>query len=161
GHNVLVCAVLLALAGVDVTVVEQAPTVGGAASSADGPLPGFRHDICSAFFPLTCASPAFAATGIELDWITPETVMAHPFPDGSAIALERDVDATAASLESAARGAGSAWTRFVAPLLREWRALADALLLPFPALTPALHLAVRLRTDALLLARAAPTPAGS
>ena len=62
GHNGLVCAVLLALAGVDVTVVEQAPTVGGAASSADGPLPGFRHDICSAFFPLTRASPALRRT---------------------------------------------------------------------------------------------------
>jgi phytoene dehydrogenase-like protein len=161
GHNGLVCALLLAQVGVEVVVVEQADTVGGAVSSADGPLPGFRHDICSAFFPLTKASPAFTRLDLDLDWIAPPIAMAHPFANGGAIVLARDIEATAASLEAAAPGAGAAWQRFVGPALDHWRALVDTALLPFPAVRPALAVAAHLRVHALRLARAAVMPAGS
>ena len=44
--------------------------------------------------------------------------MAHPFLDGTAIALHRDVGVTCDSLEGSAPGAGRAWQALVAPLLR-------------------------------------------
>jgi phytoene dehydrogenase-like protein len=153
GANGLVCAALLARGGVDVTVVEQAPQAGGGVSSADGPLPGFTHDVCSAFFPLTRVSPAFRGSALDdIDWIAPETVMAHPFADGSAIALERGIDATAASLEVTAPGAGRAWARFVEPLVREHRTLADAVFGPQPPVRAGLRALASLRLDAIRLA---------
>jgi phytoene dehydrogenase-like protein len=152
GQNGLVCAVRLRSAGVDVTVLEQGEHVGGAMTTVPGPLPGFRHDVCAGFLPLTRVAPAFDGIDLEVDWVVPETVMAHPLPDGSAIALERRLGATAESLEATAPGAGAAWARFMEPILRRHRTLAEAALGPFPALAPALRLAAALRLDAVRLA---------
>src|SRR3954466_12761385 len=105
GHNGLVCATHLAAAGVDVLVVDQAPRPGGATTSTARTLPGFVHDDHAAFVPMTVASPAMRELDLEREgvrWIRPETVMAHPFEDGTAIALRRDVGETAASLGGAA-----------------------------------------------------------
>jgi phytoene dehydrogenase-like protein len=80
-------------------------------TSAGDTLPGFVHDRCAAFFPLPAASPVFRDLGLErhrLRWITPTVAMAHPFADGSAIALHRDLDATVDSLHRASPGAGRA-----------------------------------------------------
>jgi len=111
GHNGLVCAVDLARAGFGVTVFEQAEHPGGAVSSHTDTLPGFVHDRCAGCFPLTQASPAFDGLDVpdRLAWANPDVAMAYPFADGSAIALHRDLDATVASLESAAPGAGRPW----------------------------------------------------
>ena len=57
GHNGLVAAVHLAEAGLDVTVLEQGPRAGGASRSQEATLPGFIHDHCAGFFPMTAASP--------------------------------------------------------------------------------------------------------
>jgi glycine/D-amino acid oxidase-like deaminating enzyme len=87
GHNGLLCAGTLAQAGWEVTVLEQASHPGGAVHSAAGPLPGFMVDPCAAFFPLTRASPAFAAIDLEapgVEWVEPPIAMAHPLPDGRA-----------------------------------------------------------------------------
>jgi phytoene dehydrogenase-like protein len=156
GPNGLVCAAHLAAAGADVTVLEQSETGYGGISSAEGPLPGFRHDICAGFFPLTVASPAFRSLALEIDWVTPEHVMAHPFRDGSAIALERDLDATAASLGSAGRAYGP----FMQSLTRAARPLLDAALEPVPPGRAAFQAARRLKLDLLRLAWRALLPAG-
>jgi phytoene dehydrogenase-like protein len=157
GPNGLVCAAHLAAAGVQVTVLEQANSGYGGLSSAEGPLPGFRHDICAGFFPLTRASPAFRSLELdEIEWIDPPTVMAHPFRDGSAIALERGLAATAAGLGAA----GPRYERFMGSLLREHRALMDAALLPFPPGHAALEAAAGLRGDMARLAWRSLLPAG-
>ena len=52
GPNGLVAAITLAGAGVDVTVYEANPTVGGGARFAQLTLSGFVHDVCSAVYPL-------------------------------------------------------------------------------------------------------------
>lgn len=163
GHNGLVCAIRLAAAGLDVVVVEAADAPGGAVRSDAATLPGFVHDTCAGFFPLTAASPAFRALGLErhgLEWVDPPVPMAHPFDDGSAIALHRDLDATAASLEDAAPGAGRAWRALVEPLLAEREPLVEVALSPFPPLGPALRLGLGLRAHLAPLARALGSAAG-
>jgi phytoene dehydrogenase-like protein len=89
GHNGLVCAAHLARAGFAVTVLEQAEQSGGAVSSHADTLPGFVHDRCAGFFPLTLASPAFEGLEVRerLAWANPDVAMAYPFADGTAIAL--------------------------------------------------------------------------
>ena len=61
-----------------------------------------------------------------LRWITPPTVMAHPFEDGSALALHRDVGATAASLGTA----GAAWEQAMAQLVPHAQTLVDGFAIP-------------------------------
>jgi len=155
GHNGLVAALRLADAGLDVTVLEQADRPGGALKSAQDTLPGFVHDRCAGFLPLTVASTAFEGLGVRerIDWIQPPVAMAHPFLDGTAIALHRDVGATCESLEASAPGAGRAWHAQVAPLLRRRATLMRAALSPFPPLLPGAALAVALRRDGVELAR--------
>jgi phytoene dehydrogenase-like protein len=156
GVNGLVCAIRLADAGFQVTVLEQGATSGGGVSSRQDTLPGFIHDPCAAFFPLTAASPAFRGLGLEhhgLDWINPAVPMAHPFLDGSAIALHRDVEATAASLDDAAAGAGARWQRLVTPLLNRGDLVTRAALSTFPPVVPSARLALALRRGGLELGR--------
>jgi phytoene dehydrogenase-like protein len=155
GHNGLVAALRLAAAGWDVTVVEAAEEPGGAVRSGDGPLPGHVYDHCAGFFPFTLASPAFAGLGVRerVDWIAPPVAMAHPFADGAAIVLHRDLAETAASLDAAAPGAGRAWREFAEPLLRRRHTLLRAALGPFPPVRAGARLAAALRRDALTLAR--------
>src|SRR4051812_49908093 len=116
GHNGLVAAAHLAGAGLDVTVLEHAPRPGGASSSGAVTLPGFVHDHCAGFVPMTAASPAMRELELDVAWVTPDVVVAHPFEDGSAIALHRDVGETADSLGGAA-GAGleAAMARLLPP----------------------------------------------
>src|ERR1700761_7011380 len=84
GSNGLVCAINLARAGMAVTVLEHAPGPGGASSSGEVTLPGFIHDHCAAFNPMTIVSPAVRELELEFEglrWINPSTVMAHPFEE--------------------------------------------------------------------------------
>ncbi|HEX6457757.1 MAG TPA: NAD(P)/FAD-dependent oxidoreductase [Thermoleophilaceae bacterium] len=147
GHNGLVAAVRLAAAGVDVTVLEAADAPGGGVRSDALTLPGFIHDTCSGFFPLTAASPAFRALELDVDWVNPERPMAHVFEDGSAISLLRDLDATAAVV-------GEPWRRLVKRLCAVRSPLIRAALGRFPPVRPLIELG----KEAVLLAPLAPLP---
>src|ERR1700733_624426 len=127
GHHGLVAAIRCSAAGHDVVVLESAPQPGGAVRSAELTLPGFVHDTCSGFFPLTAASPAFAELDLGLDWIDPPVAMAHVLDgEGGAIALHRDVDLTCASLDRVAPGAGGAWSTLMGTLWPVRKALIEA-----------------------------------
>jgi phytoene dehydrogenase-like protein len=145
GHNGLTAAIHLAAGGCDVTVLEHAPRPGGATTSAELTLPGFVHDHCAGFVPMSVASPAIRELELGVEWIVPPKVMAHPFLDGSAIALHRDVGATVASLGAAGAGWGGAMRR----LLPQAQTLADAVLARLPPVRPAARLALALRRDGL------------
>ncbi|HET9080837.1 MAG TPA: NAD(P)/FAD-dependent oxidoreductase [Trebonia sp.] len=127
GPNGLTAAVTLARAGLSVRVYEGAATVGGGARTAELTLPGFRHDPCSAVHPLGAGSPVLGRLGLErfgLSWIHPELPLAHPFPDGSAVALARSLAETADSLG----GDGPAYQRLTGPFLGRWDDLATDVL---------------------------------
>ena len=130
GPNGLAAAIALARAGRSVRVLEAAETIGGGSRSAELTLPGFVHDICSAVHPHPLASPflrelPLAEHGLEL--VQPALAAAHPLDDGSAVAFDRSVEATADSIG----GADAARYRKLAePLARDADKLLPAILGP-------------------------------
>ena len=135
GPNGLAAAIRLAEAGRDVEVLEAADRPGGAVRTEELTLPGFLHDTFSAVHPAAAASPVFGRMPLDrhgLRWTHPGACYGHPLGDGRAIALYRDVDATAASLDRNHAGDGAAWRAFVAPLLDEFDAVRATMLAGFP-----------------------------
>ena len=129
GPNGLAAAIELARAGRSVLVYEAEPSAGGGTRSAALTLPGFTHDVCSAVHPLARGSPFFRTLPLAehgLEWIDPEAPLAHPFDDGSAVVLERSLDATAAGLGAD----GGAYRSLMAPLVSGWDRLTPELLGP-------------------------------
>jgi phytoene dehydrogenase-like protein len=131
GPNGLAAAIALAQAGRSVAVFEAAETVGGGCRSAELTLPGFVHDVCSAIHPLGVGSPFFrtlplAEYGVE--WLHPDVPLAHPLDDGTAVVLERSVEATAAGLGRD----GAAYQRLMAPLVADTNKILADLLGPLP-----------------------------
>ena len=109
GPNGLAAAVHLARAGVDVTVLEAAETLGGGTRSAEMIVPGLMHDQCSAVHPVAAASPFLRSLDLErlgLRWRAPLVDCAHPLDDGSAALLYRSIDQTADRLGGRGSGGG-------------------------------------------------------
>jgi phytoene dehydrogenase-like protein len=129
GPNGLAAAIALAREGRSVRLVEGAPTVGGGVRSAEVTLPGFVHDVCSSIHPFGRTSPFFASLdlGGRIPWIEPPYSLGHPLDDGSAVLVERDVDATASRLGRDA----DAYRRLFGWLVRDWDSLLPDLLGPF------------------------------
>jgi phytoene dehydrogenase-like protein len=129
GPNGLAAAIALAREGRSVRLVEAASTVGGGVRSAELTLPGFIHDVCSAIHPFGRTSPFFASLDLResVRWIEPPYSIGHPLDDGSAVLVERDVDATASRLGSDA----DAYRRLFGWLVRDWDSLMPDLLAPF------------------------------
>ena len=129
GPNGLAAAITLARAGRSVNVFEAKETAGGGCRSGELTLPGFVHDVCSAVHPLGVGSPFFRSLPLEehgLTWVHPEVPLAHPLDDGTAVVLERSVEATADSLGRDA----AAYRKLMAPLVRDWDKLASQVLGP-------------------------------
>jgi phytoene dehydrogenase-like protein len=146
GPNGLVAANVLAEAGWDVLVLEAQPEAGGAVGTTElTGLPGFRHDWCSAFYPLTVASPVMQAMELErwgVKWRRSPLVVAHPARDGTCVSISRDIDETAASFDSFAPGDGDSWRDVYARWCRIRDPLLGALLgSPFPPLAAGARLA--------------------
>jgi phytoene dehydrogenase-like protein len=130
GPNGLAAAIALARVGRSVRVLEAAGTVGGGSRSAELTLPGFVHDICSAVHPHPLASPflrelPLAGHGLEL--VQPELALAHPLDDGTAVAFDRSIEVTAASIGGAD---GDAYRKLMEPLVRDADKLLPAILGP-------------------------------
>jgi phytoene dehydrogenase-like protein len=158
GPNGLVAANVLAAEGWDVVVLEAQPHAGGAVGTAElTGVPGFRHDWCSAFYPLSVTSPAMQAMELErwgVKWRRSPLVVAHPTRDGTCISLSQDLDETAASFDSFARGDGDAWR----DVYERWRRVRDPLVdalfaSPFPPLKAGARLAAALGRDVARFAR--------
>ena len=136
GPNGLAAAITLAEHGRSVLVVEAAAHLGGAVATEELTLPGFRHDTFSSVYPAAAASPVFARMPLAqygLRWIHPPVAMAHPFPDGRAAALYRDLNRTVDNLDRLTPGDGQAWRAFIAPYLARHDGDAADTARPFPA----------------------------
>ena len=147
GHNGLVAANLLADAGWEVVVLEAAPTPGGSVATAELTVPGYAHDVFSAFYPLGAASPILRSLALGdygLEWTTAPLAVAHPQPDGSCAVLSQDLEETAASLDAFAPGDGDAWRRLFERWQRIRDPLIDALFSVFPPVSAGARLASRL-----------------
>jgi phytoene dehydrogenase-like protein len=142
GPNGLAAAITLARAGVEVLVLEAAERPGGAVATEELTLPGFHHDVFSAVYPATVASPVFARWPLQahgLRWIHPRYCYAHPLAGGRAAVLARDPAETAASLEALHPGDGEAWHTFARPYLEHFGAWRSLMLSGFPPVRGALR----------------------
>ncbi|UTI66077.1 NAD(P)/FAD-dependent oxidoreductase [Paraconexibacter antarcticus] len=163
GPNGLAAAIRLAEAGRDVVVLEASDRPGGAVRTEELTLPGFHHDTFSSVYPAAVASPVIRRLPLDrygLEWVHPEACMAHPFPDGSAALLYRDLHRTASGLDALHAGDGERWAGFAAPYLEASDAVRHTMLAGFPPVRGPLELlrdAGPLRT--LAFAAGLPAPA--
>ena len=130
GPNGLSAAIAIAERGYSVLVLEGEDTVGGGARSAALTLPGFLHDVCSAVHPMAVSSPFLSRLPLGdwgLEWIQPAAPLAHPLDDGTAVVLERSVEATAEGL-----GADrESYRRLFGPMAAHWDKLVADTVGPF------------------------------
>ncbi|MEU4464584.1 NAD(P)/FAD-dependent oxidoreductase [Streptomyces sp. NPDC024017] len=148
GPNGLVAANVLADAGWSVEVLEEQPEPGGAVRHDRGVDPAFVNDLFSSFYPLAAASPVLAALHPEehgLRWSHAPSVLAHPLTDGSCAVLDRNIETTAASLDTFEPGDGAAWQRLHEVWQNLGPGLLAALFTPFPPVRATARLALRLR----------------
>jgi len=129
GPNGLAAAVTLALAGVEVTVLEAADSIGGGTRTSERTLPGLLHDHCSAFHPMGLGSPFLrrldlAAHGVTWRWA--DVDLAHPLDDGRAAIMTRSRSEMAASLGRD----WQSWRRLFDPLADGFDQLAAELMRP-------------------------------
>jgi phytoene dehydrogenase-like protein len=142
GPNGLAGALALAGAGLAVHVHEAAPAPGGGVRTEELTLPGFHHDVCSAIHPLCRASPFFRRFRLGVDWVDPPAAVAHPFDDGGAAILERDLYAIDLGPDTAV------YHRLVGPIVSAWESAEPLVLGPYPPPLRALRPLPRLAASA-------------
>jgi phytoene dehydrogenase-like protein len=161
GPNGLVCAALLARAGVRVTVLEAQERIGGGTTTSELTLPGLLHDDCSAVHVMAVGAPSLNGLDLErhgLQWCWPEVDLAHPLDGGGAGVVLRSIEDTAAGLGED----GRTWERVFGSPSRGFGALSEDIMRPIlhvprhplrlarfglPAATSAILLARKFRTE--------------
>jgi phytoene dehydrogenase-like protein len=148
GPNGLVAANILTDAGLEVVVCEEQPAPGGAVRSGELTLPGYEHDLFSAFYPFAVASPPIRRLELErwgLRWRRAPLALANPTAAGPTVVLSQDIDETAASLDAFAPGDGDAWRRLYGLWRRIEEPFMEAFTTPFPPVAAAAQIVSRLR----------------
>jgi phytoene dehydrogenase-like protein len=161
GPNGLSCAATLARAGVRVTVLEAAQTIGGGTRTSELTLPGLLHDDCSAVHIMSVGAPSLTELALErhgLHWCWPEIDLAHPLDGGGGATLVRSIADTAAALGAD----GPTWRRVFGSPSRSFDALSEDIMRPLahvprhplrlarfglPAAMPATLIARKFRTE--------------
>ena len=135
GPNGFAAAITLQRAGLAVLLIEGKDVLGGGIRSAPLTLAGFIHDVCSAVHPLGEDSPVFKNLHLEqfgLEYLKPPYAIAHPFDDGSAVAIQSSIETTAAQLGKDA----DSYKNIFSPLVKEWPALRSAFVGPLHISAP-------------------------
>ena len=118
GPNGLSAAARLASAGRRVLVFEAASTVGGGSRTKEL-APGVRIDMCASNHPFGASSPAFEALRLHehgLTWAHAAVALAHPFDNGTAAVLHRDLEQTITGLGID----GPRWRALVGWMAEDW-----------------------------------------
>lgn len=129
GPNGLVCAAVLARAGVKVTVLEAEQTIGGGTRTSELTLPGLLHDDCSAVHVMAVGAPSLTELGLErhgLQWCWPEVDLVHPLDGGGAGVMVRSIADTAAGLGMD----GRRWERVFGSPARGFAELSEDIMRP-------------------------------
>ena len=130
GHNALVCAGYLALAGYRVAILERRPVVGGAVVTEEI-IPGFRFDLGGSAHILIHHTPIVQELGLGahgLRYLDVDPPFFAPFPDGSHLFVWRDVDRTCQSIAALSPPDADAYRRFIATWQPVARAMVEAFL---------------------------------
>ena len=139
GITGLITAVLLARAGHNgLVAAANLADAGGAVRSAEL-IPGYISDLCSAFYPMSVASPAIRALSLEdhgLRWTHAPAVVGHPRNacDDDAPIIYRDPARTANDLARRHKHDGDNWCRLVELWNTIRSPLLSTLFAPFPPL---------------------------
>src|SRR5918911_1883751 len=119
GHNALVAAAYLSLAGLECCVLDSRPIMGGDTATEELTLPGFLHDTCSTAHNLIQASPTLRDDELRLladyglEYLHPDPVAHIPFPDGTSLTQWRDLDRTCAEFAKFSRADAAAYRRLI------------------------------------------------
>lgn len=129
GPNGLSAAITLARKKLSVLVIEADKNPGGGMRTAELTLPGFKHDVCSAIHPMGYSSPFFRTiplTDLGVEWIFPETAVAHMFNKKKAVLLKKSIEETTSQF-----GVDETkYKNYISPLVESWDNLAPDLLGP-------------------------------
>lgn len=129
GPNGLAAATVLAREGVEVTVIEGAPQLGGGARSVEPRLEGLVQDHCAAVHPMAPGSAFFRSLDLEamgVRWAYSPIDAAHPLDDGDAALLYTSVEQTAELLGSD----GRRWAAAFGPSARDFDTLSESIMAP-------------------------------
>jgi phytoene dehydrogenase-like protein len=122
GHNALVCAAYLAVAGLEVAVLEARELPGGNTVTEDLTIPGFAHDSCSSAHVLIQSNPLMRddELGLKarygLTYLLTDPAVVMPQVDEPAFALPRSLDGAV----DAVAGWSAADARELRSLMDEW-----------------------------------------
>lgn len=120
GHNALIAAAYLAVAGRKVLVLEKNAWFGGGVVTREVTAPGFLHDTHSTTHLFIHANPLLQndELGLKskfgLTYITPEAAFATVFTDGRALVTYRDVERTVHSISQFSTRDAAAYRKLVA-----------------------------------------------
>jgi phytoene dehydrogenase-like protein len=111
GPNGLVAACLLAEHGLRVLVLEAADEIGGAVKTAEVTLPGFHHDLFSAFYPLGVVGPIGDLPLAEhgLTWCGHNRPYGGGTATGPGAAIARSLESSTRLFDAACPGDGDRW----------------------------------------------------
>jgi len=117
GHNGLIAAAYLAVAGKKVVVLERNAWFGGGVVTRELTVPGFRHDQHSMAHIFIQANPLLAADELKLKaryglrYLFPDPPVSVLFEDGQTLSLYRDRERTAAEIALLSRPDADAYRR--------------------------------------------------
>lgn len=137
GHNGLVAAAYLAVAGKKVLVLERNDWFGGGVVTRELTVPGFRHDQHSMAHIFIQANPLLANDDLKLKaryglrYLFPDLPMISVFEDGQTLALYRDRERTYAEIAKFSKRDAESY-REISDQARAWMPMLTASLFSPP-----------------------------
>ena len=124
GHNSLITAGYLGMAGYSCLVLEARPIIGGDTMTEELTLPGFLHDTCSTTHSIFLQSPIWSNQELPLAEYGLEYIKADPashvvFPDGTSLTQWVDLDQTCEEIAKFSRKDAETYRKMMA----DWRSV--------------------------------------